>query len=90
LPGVGALDPNQAPRAIDVPEAKRTQLAEAKTGAECDVEEMDVKEIRLVVDWIGRCELDERSPDRIRVLGRDLPAGELGRRREVGLGRRVR
>lgn len=45
---VGALDPDEPPLAADVPPAEGPKLAEAKTSAERDVDEIGVKEIRFV------------------------------------------
>src|SRR5438105_1253907 len=78
---VGALDPDQAAIAVDVAEAKRAELASAEAGAERDVEEMNVKPIRLVSERVGRREVEKRGPDRRRVLVRDLLAREVLRRR---------
>lgn len=78
--GVGALDSHQATVAVDVREAERAErakLAEAQTGTEGDVEEMDVKGIRFVSERIARRELEKRGADRVRVRRRDLLACEV-------------
>ena len=88
-PGVGAFDADQAVVAVDVAPAECAELAEPEAGAERDVEETDGKEIRFVSERVVRCELDERRADRVGVLERDLLAGEVLGRREVGVRGRV-
>lgn len=60
--GIGTLDSEQTPIAIDIAPAQGTELAEAKARPKSDVEETDVKAIRCVAEWIVRGKLEQGSP----------------------------
>src|SRR6266508_5468917 len=87
---VRALDAEHPSIAIEVAPGKGSGFAEPQAGPEGDVEEIDVKEIRFILQRIDRRETDERRPDSVRVLAGDLLADEVLSRRQVGAGRRVR
>jgi hypothetical protein len=84
LTRISALHADQPTLAVDVSPAERTKLAEPEPCPEGNVEEADEEEIGLTAKRIERRELDQRLADRLRVLRRDLLAGEVLCRREVG------
>jgi len=48
-----------------------------------------LKEIPFVSEWIVRREFEEGAPDRVRMLGGDLLAREVLRRRQISPRSRV-
>ena len=83
LSGVGTLDADQPSLAVDVRPAERPKLAEAKAGAERDVEETDENRSGSCRSGSTRRQLDQRVTYRVGVRRAGSLAGEVLRRWEV-------